>query len=109
MNLNVRGALVMLFLEYFVLLRLYKRTPSLQVISLIVAPLMVLVANGIVSSGDPIKLFAVFALMEIPLSLIGYKLTPDASILARVLVAASFGVTSSLIGKSMSLDFIGLQ
>jgi hypothetical protein len=103
MKLNVAGALIMLILEYFVLLRLYTRSKSLQVISLIVAPLMVLVASGLVQSGDPVKLFLVFVAMEIPLSLIGYKLTPDASLLARVAVAASFGVTSSLVGRAVTL------
>ena len=103
MKLNVAGALIMLILEYFVLLRLYTRTQSLQVISLIVAPLMVLVASGLVQSGDPVKLFWAFVLMEVPLSLIGYKLTPDASFFARVVVAASFGVASSLMGQAVNL------
>jgi hypothetical protein len=98
--LNVAGAIVMVLFEYFVLLKLYTRSKTLQIISLIVAPLMVLFANGLVGQ-DPVKLFIVFALIEIPLSLIGYKITPDASILSRVIVATSFGVTSSLIGQSI--------
>jgi hypothetical protein len=99
LNLNWKGAVVMLLLEYFVLLRLYKRTKSLQVVSLIVAPLMVLVAN--VFAETPIRLFIVFALMELPLSLVGYKIVPDASILERIVVASAFGVSSSLIGKAI--------
>ena len=95
--MNWKGALVMLFFEYFVLLRLYKRSRDLEVISLAVAPLMVLLATSL--ARDPVSLFFVFALMEVPLSLMGYKITPDASILERILVAASFGVTSSMIGK----------
>ena len=95
--MNWKGALVMLFFEYFVLLRLYKRSKNLEVISLAVAPLMVLLATSL--ARDPVSLFFVFALMEVPLALMGYKITPDASILERVLVAASFGVTSSMIGK----------
>ena len=95
--MNWKGALVMLFFEYFVLLRLYKRSKNLEVISLAVAPLMVLLATSLAQ--DPVSLFFIFALMEVPLSLMGYKITPDASILERVLVAASFGVTSSMIGK----------
>ena len=100
MNLNIKGAIVMLFLEYFVLLNLYKRTESLQVISLIVAPLMILVATYFVGSDVP-KLFLAFILMEIPLSLMGYELTPDASFIERLIVASSFGVTASLIGKAL--------
>ena len=99
MSLNWKGAIVMLLLEYFVLLRLYKRTKSLQVVSLIVAPLMVLVAN--VFADTPIRLFIVFALMELPLSIVGYKIVPDASILERIVVASAFGVSSSLIGKAI--------
>jgi hypothetical protein len=99
MNLNVKGAVVMLFLEYFVLLNLYKRSQSLQVISLIVAPLMILVASYFAGDSVP-KLFLAFVLMEIPLSLIGYKITPDASFIERLIVASSFGVTASLIGKA---------
>jgi hypothetical protein len=99
MRLNWKGAIVMLLLEYFVLLRLYKRSKSLQVISLIVAPLMVLVAN--VFAETPIRLFIVFALMELPLALNGYEIVPDASILERIVVASAFGVSSSLIGKAI--------
>jgi hypothetical protein len=99
MNLNIKGAIVMLFLEYFVLLNLYRRTESLQIVSLIVAPLMILVASYFVGNDVP-KLFLAFVLMEIPLSAIGYKLTPDASFIERLVVASSFGVTASLIGKA---------
>jgi hypothetical protein len=98
--MNWKGALVMLVFEYFVLLRLYTRTETLQLISLCVAPLMILVANYLVGP-DPVKLFVAFALMEIPLSVVGYTLTPDASILERVLVASSFGVASSMIGQAL--------
>lgn len=98
-QLNIKGALVMFFLEYFVLLRLYRRSESLEVISLVVAPLMILIANYFAKT--PAQLFAAFALMELPLSVIGYKITPDATILERVLVASSFGVTASLIGRAI--------
>ena len=37
------SALVMFMLEYFVLLKLYKRSKKLQDVSLVVAPLMILV------------------------------------------------------------------
>ena len=96
--LNFKGAIVMLLLEYFVLLRLYKRTKPLETISLIVAPLMILVANYFAAT--PVQLFVAFILMELPLSLNGYKITPDASLLERLVVASTFGVTASMVGKS---------
>ena len=43
--LNFKGALVMVLFEYFVLLRLYRRSHALEMISLVVAPLMILLAN----------------------------------------------------------------
>ena len=98
--MNIKGAIVMLFLEYFVLLHLYKRSQSLQVISLIVAPLMILVASYF-AGNNVTKLFVAFVLMEIPLSLVGYKLTPDASFIERLVVASSFGVSASLIGNAL--------
>jgi hypothetical protein len=97
-RLNVNGAIIMLLFEYFVLLRLYKRSKSLVAVSLIVAPLMILLANYFAET--PVKLFIAFILMELPLSLMGYKITPDASILERLVVASTFGVTASMIGKS---------
>ena len=97
-NLNFKGAIVMLLLEYFVLLRLYKRSKSLEMISLIVAPLMILVASYFAVT--PVQLFMAFIIMELPLSLVGYKITPYASLLERLVVASTFGVTASLIGKS---------
>ena len=96
--LNFKGAIVMFLLEYFVLLKLYKRTKFLQFVSLIVAPLMILFANYFAET--PVQLFVAFILMELPLSLNGYKITPDASLLERLVVASTFGVTASLIGKS---------
>jgi len=97
--LNVKGAIVMLILEYFVLLRLYRRTQSLEMISLVVAPAMILLANYFAET--PVKLFLAFLIMELPLSLYGYKLTPEASLHERLVVASTFGVTASLIGKSL--------
>jgi len=88
-----------LILEYFVLLRLYRRTQSLEMISLVVAPAMILLANYFAET--PVKLFLAFLIMELPLSLYGYKLTPEASLLERLVVASTFGVTASLIGKSL--------
>jgi hypothetical protein len=95
--LNFRGALVMLFFEYFVLLNLYKRSENLQVISLIVAPLMILLANYFAEK-NVVKLFVLFIVIELPLSIVGYHITPDASVLERLIIASSFGVASSLIG-----------
>ena len=95
MNLNWRGAFIMFLLDYFVLLRVYKRSQKLEMVSLFIAPLMVLIASA-VAGKNIIKLFIVFALMELPLSIIGYDITPDASILERVIVATSFGVVSSI-------------
>jgi hypothetical protein len=99
LNLNFKGAIVMLLFEYFVLLRLYKRSPRLEIISLIVAPLMVLVASYFAKT--PVQLFVAFLLMELPLSLVGYKITPDASLIERLVVASTFGVTSSMIGYTL--------
>jgi hypothetical protein len=96
--LNIKGAIVMFLFEYFVLLRLYKRSQSLEMISLVVAPLMILLANYFAST--PTQLFIAFLIMELPLSLYGYKISPDASVIERLVVASAFGVTASLIGKA---------
>lgn len=88
----------MFLFEYFVLLRLYKRSQSLEIISLIIAPLMILLANYFAST--PVQLFIAFLIMELPLSLYGYKISPDASVIERLVVASTFGVTASLIGKT---------
>ena len=95
---NFKGAIVMILFEYFVLLRLYKRSKSLELVSLVVAPLMILFANYFAKT--PVQLFSAFILMELPLSLMGYKITPDASLVERLVVASTFGVTASMIGKS---------
>jgi hypothetical protein len=39
--------------------------------------------------------------MELPLALNGYKISPDASVIERLVVASTFGVTASLIGKAI--------
>lgn len=111
-SVYIVSAIVMFFLELFVLLRLYKRSPTLQTISLVVAPLMIVVALFITNViqnmmgspsilVNPLILFIVLILLELPLSLYGYELTPNASIPERLIVAGTFGVASVLIAQSI--------
>jgi hypothetical protein len=107
------AATIMFFLEYFVLLRLYKRDASLQSISLIVAPAMIIIALYISyvlqtyttffikDRLDPLAVFISFALLELPLSIKGYRIIPDASIIERIVVATSFGVVSVLVAQKI--------
>jgi hypothetical protein len=112
LSLYLTSALIMFILEYFVLLKLYKRPKNIETISLIVAPLMIVVALWItlliqkqfkltLDTINPAVLFFVLVLLELPLSLYGYELTPNASILERVIVAGTFGVASVLIANAI--------
>jgi FtsH-binding integral membrane protein len=108
-GLYILSALVMLTLEYFILLKLYKRSKKLEAISLIVAPLMILLGIWItlLIQGqesyriNPFILFAVIALLELPLSLYGYEIQPNATVIERVVVAGSFGVVSVMIAQAI--------
>lgn len=105
MNLLVLAA-VMFLLEYFVLLRVYKRSPELQRISLFVAPLMAvgsyLIGRHVLKRDPkPAEIFLIVMALELPLSLRGYKLTPDAAIWERLLVAGSFGTVAYTISKKI--------
>ena len=86
------GVLALIF-EYTVLLRLYKRSEKLEKISLVVAPLMavaaVLISYQLLGYVSPVTIFLIAAAIELPLSLYGYEIQPDASVPARVVVAAS--------------------
>ena len=89
----------MFLIEHFVLLRLYRRSPTLQTISLVVAPLMALVGYMIaraVLRRDPTlaEYFLFISALELPLALRGYEIKPDAKIWERVLVAGTFGTVS---------------
>lgn len=113
LKLALTASFIMFFLEYFILLRLYKRDDKLQKISLIAAPSMIIIALYIAhllqtytnfflkDRLDPLAVFISFALLELPLSLKGYKITPDASIIERVVVATAFGVVSVLIAQKI--------
>lgn len=112
-KLAIVSAIVMFLFEYFVLLKVYTRSQKLQTISLIFAPLMIIIAQYIShllqtntnlfvkSRVDPIALFVAFALLELPLSIMGYDISPNASILERVVVASGFGVVSTIVGQSI--------
>lgn len=111
-GLYLLSALIMILLEYFVLLRLYTRSRKLEIISLVVAPLIIILGlwitlwiqpNG--KRVNPLILFLVIAAIELPLSLYGYELQPNASILERVIVAGTFGVASVLIAESILLNY----
>ncbi len=108
-SIYILSALIMFLFEYFVLLKLYQRSYQLQIISLIAAPIIIVVALYITlwiqrkylgnSRSFVISLFLVIILIELPLSLYGYKIEPDASIGERMIVAGSFGVVSVLIAE----------
>ena len=104
------AGLVMLLLEYFVLLRIYKRSSSLHNISLILAFTMMFIGVFIVEYMYKIKkikipaisyVFIFVVLMEIPLSYIGYDLEPEAAFWERLIVAGSFGTVAYGISKSI--------
>ena len=110
--LYILAGLVMFLLEFFVLIRVYKRPPKIQTISLIVAPLMIILALWITNfiqnqfqitkdRLNPLVLFLVLVALELPLSLYGYELTPNASIPERLVVAGAFGVASVLIAQGI--------
>jgi FtsH-binding integral membrane protein len=113
-SLYLVSAIVMFVLEFFVLLRIYKRPQKIQTLSLIIAPLMIVLALWITmfiqkqfritkERVNPLVLFFVLVLLELPLSLYGYELTPNASIPERLIVAGVFGVASVLIAQSIML------
>ena len=112
-KLALVSALIMFLFEYFVLLKVYTRSNKLQTISLIFAPLMIILAQYIAhllqtntnlfikSRVDPIALFIAFSLLELPLSIMGYDISPNATILERIVVASGFGVVATIVGQSI--------
>jgi hypothetical protein len=113
LRLAILAALVMLILEYTVLLRLYRRSEYLEKVSLFVAPAMIVGGMFIAhilqtytpffvkNRMDNVALFISFALIELPLALRGYDLTPDASVFERVIIATTFGSASIHIAQSL--------
>lgn len=111
-SLYIVSALVFLFFEYFFLLKLYRRSKTLETISLIVAPIITVIGLWIslfiqkqlnITPGrlNPIVLFVVFASLELPLSIYGYEIQPNASILERIIVVGTFGTASVLIANAL--------
>lgn len=95
---------VMFLIEHFVLLRLYRRSPSLETISLVVAPLMAfvgyMIAKGFLKRDPTLgEYFLIIAALELPLALRGYEIRPDAPVWERVLVAGTFGTVSYAVAK----------
>jgi hypothetical protein len=97
---SLLAAFVALVFEYVVYLNLYKRSKKLEQISLIVAPGMAFIAVylsyvlfGYVS---PLTVFTLAVLMELPLSLKGYEISPDETLPNR-LVVAGIGITLSFL------------
>lgn len=113
LKLAIVAAIIMFIFEYTILLPLYKRDEKLQKTSLIVAPLMIIIALYIANllqtytnlfmkdRLDPIAVFLSFILLELPLSIKGYKITPNASIIERLVVAGTFGLVSVLIAQRL--------
>jgi hypothetical protein len=105
---------VMVMFELFVLMRVFTRPASLYWPSLILAPLIAVMAIRLApllsevlpsiyttTRFDFAAVFVVAVLLETPLSIIGYPITPPASFLERLVVAGSFAVVVSMTGKSL--------
>jgi hypothetical protein len=113
LKLAIISAILMFIFELVILLNLYKRSDKLRIISLIVAPLFIIIAQLITSIiySDPKRtisypvLFIILALIELPLSIYGYELTPNASLFERVIIAASVGTVITLISEYL-LQFV---
>jgi len=116
LSLYITSALVFLFFEYFFLLKVYKRSKKLETISLIAAPVITIIGLWLslfiqkqfsITPGriNPVVLFLVFASLELPLSLYGYEITPNASILERCIVVGTFGTASVLIASAILAFF----
>jgi FtsH-binding integral membrane protein len=96
----------MLFLEYFVLIRLYDRNDNLKSISLVIAASMIILSvilGRFIFKKHPTitQIFLIVAYMELPLSIYGYKLIPDATIFERVIIAGTFGAISFALSEAI--------
>ena len=96
----------MLFLEYFVLIRLYDRDPKIKLYSLFIVFFMsiisVVLGRFIFKKYPTItQIFFVIMYMELPFSLYGYKLEPNASILERMIVSGVFGAYSYALSEAI--------
>lgn len=100
--------------EAGVLLRVFRRPEYLYIPSLIIAPLLAVLALRMApflsealpqiyttTRVDYAAVFVIATLLEAPLSAYGYPLTPNASFFERLVVAGSFAVVSVLSAKSL--------
>lgn len=113
LNLTIISAFIYWLFEYFVLLKVYTRSKKIQVNSLIVGPSQLILAlyishffqtytNLFIKTRvNPIALFIAFTLVELPFSIKGYEVTPNASILERVILGSAFAVVATIVGQSI--------
>jgi hypothetical protein len=107
-------ASVMIAFELTVLMRVFKRPAFLFWPSLVLAPLIAILAfklAPVLSRAVPqlytrtrLDYAAVFVcalLLETPLSIIGYPIDPPASFLERLVVAGSFAVVTVMTSRSI--------
>ena len=108
------SAAVMVMFELVVLMRVFTRPAFLFWPSLVLAPLIAVMAIRLApllsevlptiyttTRLDFAAVFVVAVLLETPLSIIGYPITPPASFLERLIVAGSFAVVVSMTAKSL--------
>ena len=99
-RLSLATAIVAFLFEYAVYLRIYKRSKYLEKVSLVVAPTMAFVAvylsKTLFGTVSPATVFLLSVIMELPLSLKGYKITPDENLTNRLIVAG-IGITISFL------------
>ena len=98
--------IIMLILEYFVLIRLYDRSNNIKSISLFIAFAMIVLSillGKLIFKEHPTiaQIFLIVAYMELPLSIYGYQLTPDATIFERLIIAGTFGAASFAISEAI--------
>lgn len=105
--ISIFVSIVMGILEAFILTQEYKR--PFYYTSIIVATLMAgigsFLSRSYFTEKIPTIMFFIIVLFELPLSLYGYPLEPEANLLERLVIAGSFGAVSYVIGHQIYVYF----
>jgi hypothetical protein len=107
-SISIFSSIVMGILEAFILTQEYKR--PFYYTSIIVATLMAgigtFLSRTFFKEKIPTIMFLIIVLFELPLSLYGYPLEPEANLFERLIIAGSFGAVSYIIGHQLFLLFL---
>lgn len=115
-ELSILSAFIMLIIEYFFIIRIYKKESQISFQRLLLSPILLIVSQYIsylyeskkheeTQRFNPIVLFFTFILLQLPFAMQDYDLLVDVPLFERLVILGIEAVSATLIAEGLLILF----